>query len=243
MKKSLIYIICLVACVTLLQGCFKDVVSYTDYRICVYDQSVSNGEFTRSTELETYAFYVDTTEWTVKSYEDAIARRITNKTTGETKTTPDAEGTFSAEEEYQASVRLESEISMLVLVNPTLKLYAYRKYKLPVNLAVVDTKLYMASWRASHSTSGWLIKNDFYAPPTNDTTPPTEDEEETPSEGDGNDEGDTPTDDEGEGDAPAEGDDDEQTPPAEEEDEQTPPAEGEGGDDASTDDDTTDENE
>lgn len=233
MKTGLIYIICLVACVTLLQGCFKDVVSYTDYRICVYDQSVSNGEFTRSTELETYAFYVDTTEWTVKSYEDAVARRITNKTTGETKTTPDAEGTFSSEEEYQASVRLESEISMLVLVNPTLKLYAYRKYKLPVNLPVVDTKLYMASWRASHSTSGWLIKNDFYAPPTNDTTPPTEDEEETPSEGDGNDEGDTPTDDEGEGDAPAEGDDDEQTPPAE----------GEGGDDTSTDDDTTDENE
>ena len=236
MKKGLIYIFC-VGAVMLMQGCFKDVVSYTDYRICAYDQCVSNGEVTRSTELETYAFYVDTTEWTVKSYEDAVARRITNKTTGETKTTPDSEGTFSAEEEYQVTVRLESEISMLVLVNPTLKLYAYRKYKLPVNLPVVDTKLYMASWRPSHPSSGWLIKNDFYAPPTNDTTPPTEDEEETPSEGD--DEGDTPTDDEGEGDAPAEEEEDEQTPPAEED----APAEGEGGDDTSTDDDTTDENE
>lgn len=213
MKKGLIYIFC-VGAVMLMQGCFKDVVSYTDYRICVYDQSVSNGEVTRSTELEAYAFYVDTTEWTVKSYEDAIARRITNKTTGETKTTPDSEGTFSAEEEYQVTVRLESEISMLVLVNPTLKLYAYRKYKLPVNLPVVDTKLYMASWRPSHPSSGWLIKNEFYTPPTNEpSTPPADDNE---GEGDGEGEGDedTPPAD-GEGDTPT--DDEEQTPPAENE--------------------------
>ena len=235
MKKGLIYIICLVACVTLLQGCFKDVVSYTDYRICAYDQSVSNGEVTRSTELEAYAFYVDTTEWTVKSYEDAIARRITNKTTGETKTTPDAEGTFSAEEEYQVTVRLESEISMLVLVNPTLKLYAYRKYKLPVNLPVVDTKLYMASWRPSHPSSGWLIKNEFYTPPGNNTTPPADDNEgDGDSDGDGEGEGDEDTPPaEGEGDTPT--DDEEQTPPAE--------GEGEGDENDTPEDDTPTENE
>lgn len=242
MKKGLIYIFC-VGAVMLMQGCFKDVVSYTDYRICVYDQSVSNGEFTRSTELETYAFYVDTTEWTVKSYEDAVARRITNKTTGETKTTPDAEGTFSAEEEYQASVRLESEISMLVLVNPTLKLYAYRKYKLPVNLPVVDTKLYMASWRPSHPSSGWLIKNEFYTPPTNEpSTPPADDNEDDGNEGDGDSEGegdeDTPPA-EGEGDTPT--DDEEQTPPAEGEGEGDAPAEGDEND--TPEDDTSTENE
>lgn len=241
MKKSLKYIVGMVACVTLLQGCFKDVVSYTDYRICAYDQSVSNGEVTRSTELEAYAFYVDTTEWTVKSYEDAIARRITNKTTGETKTTPDSEGTFAAEEEYQVTVRLESEISMLVLVNPTLKLYAYRKYKLPVNLPVVDTKLYMASWRPSHPSSGWLIKNEFYTPPGNNTTPPADDNEGEDNEDDGN-----------EGDGEGEGEGDEDTPPAEgegdtptDDEEQTPPAEGEGeGDENDTpEDDTPTENE
>lgn len=201
--------------VPMLQGCFKDVVEYTDYRIAAYEQTESNGEFLRSTDLETYAFYVDTTQWTVKSYEDALARRITNKTTGKTLTEPDAIGEFYADEEYQVTIRLEAETSMLVCVNPTLKLYAYRKYQLPINLPTVDTKLYMASWRPSHPMSGWRVVNDFYTPPTEEkpTTPPAD-------EGDGDEQ--NPPADEGEGDEqtpPAdEGDGDEQTPPADEDD-------------------------
>ncbi len=197
MKRSLKYIVCIMAFMPLLQGCFKDVVEYTDFRISVYDQTESNGEFVRSTDLETYAFYVDTTQWTVKSYEDALARRITNKTTGKTLTEPDAIGEFYADDEYQVTIRLESEMSMIVVVNPTLKLFAYRNYKLPINLPAVDTKLYMASWRQSHSVAGWRVVNNFYEPPTEEPTPPADDDDEptTPPADDGNGDGD-----EGEGD-------------------------------------------
>lgn len=146
-----------------MHGCFKDVVAYTDYNIAVYDQSVADGQITPSPSVETYAYYVDTTEWCIRSYDDAVARRITNKTTGAVLTEPDVLGTFDASLAYPASVRLEQPISMLVVVNPTLRLYAYRKYELPINLASVDTKLYMTSWRASHSSSGWRVVNDFYA--------------------------------------------------------------------------------
>lgn len=219
----------------LLQGCFKDVVEYTDFRISVYDQTESNGEFVRSTDLETYAFYVDTTEWTVKSYEDAVARRITNKTTGKTQTEPDAIGEFYADDEYQVTIRLESEMSMIVVVNPTLKLFAYRNYKLPINLPAVDTKLYMASWRQSHSVAGWRVVNNFYEPPTEEPTPPADDEEPTTppaddgeggnegegdnNEGDGN-EGNGNNDDnnEGEGDGEDNGEDEPAAPPADEDD-------------------------
>lgn len=221
----------------LLQGCFKDVVEYTDFRISVYDQTESNGEFVRSTDLETYAFYVDTTQWTVKSYEDALARRITNKTTGKTQTEPDAIGEFYADDEYQVTIRLESEMSMIVVVNPTLKLFAYRNYKLPINLPTVDTKLYMASWRQSHSVAGWRVVNNFYEPPTEEPTPPADDEEEpTPpaddgeggnegegdnNEGDGN-EGNGNNDDnnegEGEGDGEDNGEDEPTAPPTDEDD-------------------------
>lgn len=198
----------------LLQGCFKDVVEYTDFRISVYDQTESNGEFVRSTDLETYAFYVDTTEWTVKSYEDALARRITNKTTGKTQTEPDAIGEFYADDEYQVTIRLESEMSMIVVVNPTLKLFAYRNYKLPINLPAVDTKLYMASWRQSHSVAGWRVVNNFYEPPTEEPTPPADDDDE-------------PT-----------------TPPADEEEPTTPPADdGEGGNEGEGDNNEGDGNE
>lgn len=162
MMKRLKHIVFVVLGAVLLHSCFKDVVSYTDFNIAVYDQSVADGEILPSTAVETYAYYVDTTEWSVLTYEDALARRITNKTTGEVRSTPDVEGTFDVALPYPASVRLEQPISMLVLVNPTLRLYAYRKYELPINLATVDTKLYMASWRGTHSSSGWLVKNDFY---------------------------------------------------------------------------------
>ena len=240
MIRSLKYIVCIMAFMPLLQGCFKDVVEYTDFRISVYDQTESNGEFVRSTDLETYAFYVDTTEWTVKSYEDALARRITNKTTGKTQTEPDAVGEFYADDEYQVTIRLESEMSMIVVVNPTLKLFAYRNYKLPINLPAVDTKLYMASWRQSHSVAGWRVVNDFYEPPTEEPTPPADDEEEptTPpaddgeggnegegdnNEGDGN-EGDGNNDDNNEGEGEGDGEDnveDEPAAPPTEEDDNT----------------------
>lgn len=240
MKRSLKYIVCIMAFMPLLQGCFKDVVEYTDFRISVYDQTESNGEFVRSTDLETYAFYVDTTQWTVKSYEDALARRITNKTTGKTQTEPDAVGEFYADDEYQVTIRLESEMSMIVVVNPTLKLFAYRNYKLPINLPAVDTKLYMASWRQSHSVAGWRVVNNFYEPPTEEpTTPPADEEEPTPpadeeepttppvddgeggNEGEGdNNEGDGNNDDnnEGEGDGEDNGEDEPAAPPTDEDD-------------------------
>ena len=225
------------ACMPLLQGCFKDVVEYTDFRISVYDQTESNGEFVRSTDLETYAFYVDTTQWTVKSYEDALAHRITNKTTGKTQTEPDAIGEFYADDEYQVTIRLESEMSMIVVVNPTLKLFAYRNYKLPINLPAVDTKLYMASWRQSHSVAGWRVVNNFYEPPTEEPTPPADEEEPTTppaddgeggnegegdnNEGDGN-EGNGNNDDnnegKGEGDGEDNGEDEPAAPPTEEDD-------------------------
>ena len=208
MKRSLKYIVCIMAFMPLLQGCFKDVVEYTDFRISVYDQTESNGEFVRSTDLETYAFYVDTTEWTVKSYEDALARRITNKTTGKTQTEPDAIGEFYADDEYQVTIRLESEMSMIVVVNPTLKLFAYRNYKLPINLPAVDTKLYMASWRQSHSVAGWRVVNNFYEPPTEEPTPPADDEEEPTPPAD-EEEPTTPPADDGEGGNEGEGDNNE----------------------------------
>lgn len=155
----------------LLQGCFKDVVTYTNYNLAVQNQTTSNGPLTQATDLSSYAYSVDTTEWTILSYEDAVAARITNKTTGQTLTEPDIRGTFDSAAPYQVSLRLEAPTSMLVVVNPELRLYAYRNYTLPVNLETVTTKLVFSSWRASHSSSGWQVENDFY---TEEETPANE---------------------------------------------------------------------
>ena len=169
MKRTFIkHIALLIFGALFMHSCFKDVVTYTDYNIAVYDQSVADGQIVPSPAVETYAYYVDTTEWSILSYDDAVAHRITNKTTGAVLTEPDALGTFDSALPYPASVRLEQPTSMLVVVNPTLRLYAYRKYVLPENLAEINAKLYMAAWRPTHSSSGWTVVNDFYAPPTED---------------------------------------------------------------------------
>lgn len=153
-----------VAAALLLGGCFKSVVTYTRFTVAVYDQSSPDGDFVRSRDIDAYAYYVDTTEWRVASYEDAAEGRITNKLTGQTLDAPDVRGAFNSSQEYQVSLVLTSEVSMIVVVNPGQRLYAYRKYELPVNLPQVDTKLYMAAWRPTHTSSGWVVVNRFHTP-------------------------------------------------------------------------------
>lgn len=160
----------------LLCGCFKDVVDYTIFNTVIYEQATTDGSYTRAQEVEMYAFAADTTEWKIASYEDALAHRITNKLTGEVKSDPEAFGSFNASEQYQCSIRLDAASSvpatrgkrctMLVLVCPESKIYAYRRYELPENLDHVDTKLYIALWRPSHTSAGWRVVNEFYTPPT-----------------------------------------------------------------------------
>ena len=145
-----------------LHGCFKSTVGYTYFNLAVYDQMESEDQFKPSTDIDTYAFWVDTTDWYIASWEDAVAHRITHKTSGQTLDVPDVVGEFNPEQQYQTTLQVEQPISMLVVVNPALKLYAYRKYELPENLAEIQAKLYMAAWRPTHSSSGWIVVNRFY---------------------------------------------------------------------------------
>ena len=161
MKRSL-HITTLAVVALALVGCFKDVVKYTSYNTAVYSQTEDNSPITIAQNIEAYAYYVDTTDWRIASYEDAVARRITSKLSGKTLDEPDVVGTYDAESAFPSSLLLEQPTSMLVIVNHDLQMYAYRKYILPVNLAKVDTKLYMQRWRKSGTTSGWMVVNPFF---------------------------------------------------------------------------------
>lgn len=165
MRKGLTIIIATLLS-TLLCGCFKEVINYTLFRTAIYEQATTDGSYTRVTEAEVYAFYADTTEWKIASWEDALEHRITNKLTGEVLTDPDVFGSFNPSDDYQSSIMLEAPVSMIVMVFPQSEMYAYRNYDLPENLAQVDTKLYVAQWRPSHNIAGWRVVNPFYTPPT-----------------------------------------------------------------------------
>ena len=234
-KFNILHLAVLAVAALCLVGCYKSVVRYTVFRTAVYIQSTDKGDYTRARDLYTSAYYVDTTDWKVASYEDACNKIITNKLSGERREVPDVYGEMNPSNEYQLSMVINEPMTMMVLVDPANKIYAYRNYELPENLPQVDTKLYIVAWRNSYSTAGWRIINEFYsvAKPDEEDTPadgddtPADDGEDTPADGD-----DTPTDG---GDAPADDTTDNEDTPT---DGEEAPADGDGDEEAPADGDT-----
>ena len=161
-------------------GCFKSTVGYTIFRTAVFIQSTDKGDYVKARDLYTYAYYVDTTDWKVASYEDACNKIITNKLTGERREMPDVYGEMNPSNEYQLTMVINRPMTMMILVDPENKVYAYRNYELPDNLPQVDTKLYIVGWRNSYTTAGWRIVNEFYKPPQPETDPAPDEPETDP---------------------------------------------------------------
>ena len=72
-----------------LSSCFKDTVEYTRFNLSVQEQTQRDGEYTVADDVEAYVYYADTALWSIDSYEAALERRLTNKKSGQTLTTPE----------------------------------------------------------------------------------------------------------------------------------------------------------
>ena len=144
-------------------GCFKDENQGTAMRIAVYSQNVESDPIMKATDLEAYAFWVEKNDnWEVATWEDALARRITNKdNTSITRSTPDEIALFDPEAEYQIRLELWSLYTFAVVVDKANRIYAYRKYETPMNLPEVLTQLHLYAWRKSGSANGWTTVNPF----------------------------------------------------------------------------------
>lgn len=146
-----------------LGGCFKDEKQGTCMRIAVYSQNVESDPIMKATDLEAYAFWVEKNEkWEVSSWEDALAHRIVNvERPAESRNTPDEVALFDAEAEYQVALELWSLYTFAVVVDKANKIYAYRTYETPMNLAEVFTQLHMYVWRKTGNANGWTVVNPF----------------------------------------------------------------------------------
>lgn len=145
-----------------LSSCFKDTVEYTRFNLSVQEQTQRDGEYTVADDVEAYVYYADTALWSIDSYEAALERRLTNKKSGQTLTTPDVEAVVGADEKYPLMLELRQEKCFMVLVDPVHRIYATRFYLKPENLADVYARLYIATWRQSSNASGWRVVNQFY---------------------------------------------------------------------------------
>ena len=146
-------------------GCFKDEKQGTVMRIEVLTQTESDAELERATDLECYAFWVKKgSKWEVKSWQDAIDRRITNSDRPtEQLTEPDEVGDFDPEAKYQVALELWAECTFAVIVDKANTMYAYRVYDTPMNLPEVLTSLHIYSWRKTGNANGWMVVNPILA--------------------------------------------------------------------------------
>lgn len=173
--KILILLAALVACT----GCFKDEKQGTRLRIELSSQNVEDDPILKTTsDVEGYAFYVPKgTKWEVKTWEDALDRRIINSDKpAEVLTEPDVMATYDTEADYQLTFELWSHFTFLVVVDKTNRIYATRLYETPMNLPETFAHLHLYAWRKSGTANGWDVTNPF---PEEDREPlvPTEEQE------------------------------------------------------------------
>lgn len=182
MRRYTTYLTVAIVATLLLAGCFKDERQGTLFKIAVYSKNVDSDPVTKTTtEIESYAYHVGKgTKWEVKSWEDALELRVTNKEdSSKVLTEPDVVGTFDAEAEYQVSIGLWSQYVFMLVIDRTNKLYATRFYETPMNLPETLTQLHLYASRKSGAATGWDVINPFPDEPREPLVPVETEEEET----------------------------------------------------------------
>lgn len=173
MKRLLLIIVVALG----LTSCFKKVGFNTTIVLYPKVQAESNGAFEVAEGVTAYAYYVSSEDWKVASYEDAVAKVISNAKSGATKNEPAAESTSYADEGEEADalgrvkIKTTKQHVMLVAIYPTAEMWAYRHYEAGENLPTTTMKFHFRPWKtAEYVDSGWTFNRK--AQPT----PPAEDE-------------------------------------------------------------------
>lgn len=162
MKRFFNIMLLAVATMTL-TGCFKKVTTDTLLIVKTLVESESGGERTPVTDTYGYIYYTGSEDWGIASYEDAAAKIITNRITGEKLSTPNVEsGPYTIEGSTNNYIGMwESDSpAFVVVVYPTAKMYAYmyRKHEAE-NLPETYLTLIFHTWKKEQYTQG---RNEGY---------------------------------------------------------------------------------
>lgn len=150
-------------------GCFKKVTTDTTVVVKGYVQEESGGPLLPAEGMEVYAYYPGDENWDILSYEDALNRIITNKTTGEQRTTPDVESAPYAVEgstNTYASFFQNASPAMVVAVYPAAKIYGYMfRYLVAENLPTTYLTIVFRPWKGEPYAEGSKAGHKWYVVP------------------------------------------------------------------------------
>ena len=147
-------------------SCFKKTTKDTNLIIKTLIQEKSGGENLLATDTYAYAVYTGTDKWMVASYEDAVSRIVTDSLGVEKITVPDVESVpFEREESenYYLSLPLNQSPALVVLVAPSVRMYATLfKYLNVDNLHQTYMTLLLHPWKKDPYTEGSVQKGGVW---------------------------------------------------------------------------------
>ena len=157
MRRILRHTAFTVVAMLLFTGCFKKVTTDTTLRIKVLEETVSGGERLPAEGCYGYIYYVNK-DWTVASYEDAVAKTITNPLTGEKLSEPDGESepyTIEGSTNNYISIFQGERQALVVVVYPTAQMYAYLHRNTEAeNLSYTYLSLIFHTWKTGVYAEG-----------------------------------------------------------------------------------------
>lgn len=157
-------------------GCFKSVTKDTNLVIKTLVEEKSGAGTALATDTYAYAYYTGTDKWMVASYEDAVAKIVTDSLGVERKTVPDVESVpFNRTDDsnYYISLPLYQSPALVVLVAPSIRMYATTfKYLNVDNLYETYITLLLHPWKKAPYTEGSAQKGGVWTivPPAPEQT-------------------------------------------------------------------------
>lgn len=157
-------------------GCFKSVTKDTNLVIKTLVEEKSGAGTALATDTYAYAYYTGTDKWMVASYEDAVAKIVTDSLGVERKTVPDVESVpFNRTDDsnYYISLPLNQSPALVVLVAPSIRMYATTfKYLNVDNLYETYITLLLHPWKKAPYTEGSAQKGGVWTivPPAPEQT-------------------------------------------------------------------------
>lgn len=143
-------------------GC-KKVVYDCDYRISCYVQDTSGGKDRPLESALAFAFYGDTAQYEVASYEDALNGIVTDRKSGEKRT---SEVSTTSDADGLAILHLTSTPVILTICDTENRLYAWRAAAVGAGLDNIYVSLRFRPWRETkrYTEAKWFMVNQFYTP-------------------------------------------------------------------------------
>lgn len=148
-----------------------DVPASVDYLLNPTVQLADHGEITPQAGVKAYAYAVDTTDWRIASYEDALAGILTSK---EDPAEQLAEPDYTAEAVGdQLRMTVTDDLLMVVAVDPATRIYGYAKQTPVPGGAPVETTVTFCPWRSEYLyvNGSWRMVDESKRPETPDPDP------------------------------------------------------------------------